>query len=403
MATYLYRLISTESKICEGTAEGTFGFLVKKQLEKDGSTVLFITKEKKFFKTQISLPFLDRVSTYEKILFFRNFSMMLDSGVSISTSLHTLKKQFKSLSVQKIMSTIAREVENGNRLSRAMEKYPRIFPLHVTKTIEVGEQSGSLSQTLSKISDDIEKNYELKRKVGSAIAYPVIILLFMLSTALLLVIFVLPQLMNLYGDLGAQPPWITRWLSHVGSFALVHPILLFASALVIFATFWYLLRIKRARYMIHLFILHMPVIGNLVREYNIVRFTRALTTLLSSGITFINALDACKSTLNNEVYLQNIEKIYPVILHGGTFSSAIESLPFLFPEQLRQTIIVGENAGKMKECFRHNSVHYERSVNYQTQMLTTLIEPFLMLAVGLMVGLLAYSIFAPLYQVTTLF
>ena len=401
MIEYRYKLIDKEHKIKEGCTSGHCLYLVKKALQKDGSTLLYIARTKASFIHK-HLPFLTMVhmKPIQKILFFRNFSMMLSAGIPIATSLTTLKNQLKSQGVKNVIASIIKDIENGRTLSESMLKYPKLFPEYISKTVEIGEQSGTLSEILDRISEDLESNYQLKRKVIGAIIYPVIIILVMTTTAFVLVIFVLPQIMALYTDLGAPIPIATIYLDAFGKFCLNNPILIAISFLLFLVLSYIANRIQKSRLVIHHVFIRIPIFGTLVREYNIVRFTRALTTLLGSGITLVHAIEAAKSTINNEAYIQSINKIYPMVLNGARFSETILISPFLFPDQLRQTILIGEKTGKLKESFDTSSIHYERSVNYQTQMLTTLIEPILMLISGVLVGALAFAIFMPLYGVT---
>ena len=403
MIEYRYKILDNKQNIKEGIISGLNEYFVKKKFEEQGSAVLFLSRTKATF-IQKHLPFLTTayMKPIEKILFFRNFSMMLNAGIPISTALTTLKNQIKRKGSQDAIIAIIKDVENGRTLSESMLKFPKLFPQHISKTVQIGEQSGTLSDILDKISEDLESNYQLRRKVIGAIIYPVIILSVMVATAFILIIFVLPQIMSLYADLGAETPAMTVMLDKFGKFCLNNPILILITTIIVFVLFYIALRIEKSRFVLHTIIVRIPVFGTLIREYNLVRFTRALTTLLASGITLVHALDAARSTIKNEAYIKSVDKIYPIILNGGKFSEAIAHAPFLYPEQLRQTILIGEQTGKLRESFQMASTHYERSVNYQTQMLTTLIEPILMLVAGVLVGTLAFAIFMPLYGVTAI-
>lgn len=399
MAKYTYKIITKDNTIKEGSIEAPFGLMAKRQLEKDGSTVMHIDKTGHRLLASLPAITITSMSPIEKIMFFRNFAMMLDSGISISESLSTLTNQLRGYGAKQAVARMGRDIENGGSLSSAMKKHPNIFPMYIAKTIEVGEHSGTLSRTLDRISLDLEKNYELRRKVISAIAYPLVIVVLMCMTALLLVIFVLPQLIALFADLGAPLPPMTRALNMIGVFAVSYPLQILSTIIAFIIASSLLMRSPTVRYGVHNVWLHLPIFGTLIKEYNLVRFTRVLTTLLSSGITFIHALEASKGTLGNEVYIQSIEKLYPVILNGGNLSDAVRTKPFLFPDQLRQIIEVGERSGKLRQAFERASMHYERSVTFQTQILTTLVEPILMLIAGVLIGGLAFSIFAPIYKV----
>lgn len=400
MFTYTYKALTEENRSVEATKKGYLAWFVRRALEREGMVVIRIAR--KHSRKTGSFDLLNQVAqmtSYSQILFFRNFSMMLESGISMSKILETLQKQAKGAGVSSALRKIQQEVINGKTLSSAMAKYPRLFPEHLTKTIEVGEQSGKLSHTMDRISVDVEKNYELRRKVIGAIMYPLIIIFFMILTAFLLIIFVLPQLTAMFNDLGAPVPIMTVYMQAVGIFVMTYPIEILVVCALALISFFLLMQLRPVRIVVHATLLRVPIFGPLMLEYNLVRLTRALTTLISSGITFTQAIEASKGTLKNEAFRSSLDKIYPVVLHGGSFSDAIGLAPSLYPEQLYQLILVGEQSGRLGYALDKASIHYERSVHFQTQILTTLIEPILMLVAGVLVGSLAYSMFAPLYQI----
>jgi type IV pilus assembly protein PilC len=402
MPTYRYKAISKNYTPVEDTISGPGAWYVRKMLEKRGLLVVRLERDIANNSGRGSVfTRYARLSSYSQILFFRNFAMMLDSGIVISRTLETLSRQMRGIAVRSAIMAVRDEVVGGKRLSQAMERYPRLFPYHIVRTVAVGERSGMLAVTMDKISIDVEKNYELRRKVIGAMLYPVIIIAFMILTAFLMVIFVLPQLTNMFTQLGAPVPTMTRVLQTVGEFIVAHPIQLSTIFILILSTYLALLRIRAFRLLVHKAILHMPIFGPLVLEYNLVRMSRTLTTLISSGLTFADAVETAKTVFKNEAYREALDRIYPIILHGGSFSDALRTSPFLFPDQLLQLVIVGEESGKVGYALEKASTHYERSVQFQTQMLTTVIEPILMLVAGVLVGSLAYSMFAPLYQMTS--
>lgn len=374
---------------------------VRFKLKRDKNTVLFVRRENKNPTLSHKRTGLVSLSSLQQILFFRNLAMMVDSGITLSEALRNSAMQAKGFGVFRVLNNIYFEVSNGTPLSRALQRYPSVFAPYIAKTIEVGEQSGTLSQTLDRISIDLERGYELRRKVIGAISYPMIILFFMLITAALLIVMVLPQIVKLFADLDAELPTTTKLLQAAGEFMRNHPIEIVGGLLIIVVSFFLLMRVRGFRLFVHASLLRLPVFGNLLKEYSLSVLTRALSTLLASGITFVQALETVKGTVRNESYIHMLERMYPVVLQGGLFSDAMQVSPFHFPDQFRYLVEVGENTGKLKASFEKASTHYERSVLFQTQMLTTLLEPLLMLVAGVLVGFLAFSIFGPLYNIAT--
>jgi type II secretory pathway component PulF len=401
MWTYYYKAVSkSDHRSVESTTKAWSEWLLRRKLIKDGMVVISVNRTGATKHPSTILAEVATMGSYDQILFFRNFAMMLDSGITISHVLETLITQVRGVGVAGAIERIKSEVLNGRTLSSAMAKFPRMFPEHIVKTVEVGEQSGKLADAMDRISIDIESNFQLRRKVIGAISYPLIILVFMLLTAFLMVVFVLPQLIKMFEDLGAPVPALTRMLVNLGEFVIGNPILIFAVIVLAVSGFSVLMRVQPVRRFVHEALLRMPLFGRLMLEYNLIQITRALTTLVASGITFTHAIDVSRGVIRNEAYRSALDDIYPIVLHGGSFSDAIATNKILFPEQLRQMVLVGEQSGRLGYALEKISGHYDRSVQFQTQMLTTVIEPILMLVAGILVGMLAYSMFTPLYGVT---
>ena len=399
MFQYIYKIITPERVVREGEMRSWSSLLVRRKLEREQNIVIYVNRKKGKILGQFSQSTIVSMSNIQRILFFRNMAMMLDSGINLSSALHSMVGQVQGIGTKRVFQNIYSEVSNGTKLSVALAKYPTLFPKYIVKTIEVGEQSGTLVHTLDRISLDLERAYELRRKVISAILYPIIILFFMLAAAVLLVVMVLPQIASLFAELDEPLPVTTRVLQDVGIFITTYTLQILLVLTTIVFSFIISLRIRRFRLIVHATVLRVPVFGPLLREYTLSVFTRALGTLLSSGITFVQALESVKGTLRNESYIQVVEKIHPVVIQGGSFSDALRSAPFHFPEQFRNLVEVGENTGKLRPAFEKASDHYERSVLFQTQILTTVIEPMLMIVAGVLVGFLAFSIFGPLYGI----
>jgi len=401
MAIYNYKIITPERTVTEGKMSGYSAIWVRFKLSRQKNTVLLVQKENKLQNTISKRPGLVSLSSIQRILFFRNMAMMLDSGICLADALFNNANQARGIGVKRAMTNIYSEVSNGSTFSKALSRYPSLFPIYLTKTIEVGEQSGTLPKTLDRISQDLEKSYELRRKVVGAISYPVIILIFMVITAILLIVMVLPQIIKLFADLDAPVPATTLFLQSAGNVLSTYPLQIATGLIATVIAFSFLMKIRRFRLIVHAGLLRIPIFGTLIREYSLSVFTRALGTLLSSGVTFVQALDTVKGTLKNESYIQTIENMYPIVLQGGAFSDAMRISSFHFPDQFRYLVEVGESTGRLQSSFEKASTHYERSVMFQTQMLTTVLEPILMLIAGLLVGYLAFSIFGPLYGIAT--
>ena len=397
MPDFQYKVLTKNQQIKEGTISALFKFNAKRELTRDGSILIQIFNPATSIFEK-SVPFLGGFSLGEKIYFFRNLSMMIDSGVSAIESLEIVSDQVKDGKVKKTILKIGEDVRNGKRLSEAMRKFPKYFPEYIVENVNMGDQAGRLSETLNRISADLEKDDELRKKVFGAIAYPLVVVGVMVIVVIALMFFILPGISQLFIDLDAPVPLPTKILLDFADFIRATPFLIPAILLGFILLITIGLKFKRTRYILHYILLKVPVFGELMKDYNLVLFFRSLEALFKSGIPIVATVEIARNTTNNEVYKKALEKVEPALLHGVSFSDTIAPFPHLFSKQTRKIIMVGERAGKMEESFSRISDYYLRSVDYKTRMLTVLIEPFLMLALGIVVGLLALSIFLPIYN-----
>lgn len=406
MPNYSYKLVNKDNKLHGGLIKARSKKRAHKTLSQDGSTVLLIYREKdSLFSKDLQLPawLSSGFSTYEKIIFFRNLATMLSAGVSLSSSLRVFEEQARKKKLKKIFDKMAHDVENGRTLSNAMRKHPRQFSEFVIEAVNVGEITGELSMGLDKIAADLERDYELTRKVTSAMAYPIVIVTVMIAVVALLIVYVLPKISELFHELNTPLPLPTRILLGIGSFFGQYPYVMPLSAMVFLTAFILIKKYEKTRYWLHYGILRIPVFGEIIKEFNLARFFRAVESLITSGVSLVKAVEVSKKTLKNSVYRRALSAIEPVLLHGGRLTDALKPFPFLFVPQVRHIVDVGEKTGKFDEIFLKLAEHYERTINHKTQMLTALIEPVIMVAIGIIVGGVAISIFLPIYQTATLF
>jgi type IV pilus assembly protein PilC len=402
MATYTYKLV-TKSNVVEGGTISAFSqWAAKRKLtQKNGSTLLVLARNKTpLLKKEIALPAF-RIPPFERILFFRNLAIMISAGLSLPESLRVVEDQINSSHIKKAIRHITHDVTNGQTLSRAIGKHKRFFPEHLAETVYLGEKAGELPKTLDRISVDLELNHELKRKVIGAITYPLIVIFVMLAVVTTLMIIVLPNIAQLFSEVGADLPIPTKILLSFSSFISTNPYIIVGIGIGIIAVSLAFVSIKPMRYMLHYTVLKLPVFGGLIQEYNLARFFRAAESLISSGNSLVTAVAVSKKTLRNKLYHTALTSIHTALLHGVPLSETLKGHVFLFPPQTQKLVQVGEQSGKFEETFRHIALYFDRSVHHKTQMLSVMIEPVLMLVIGVFVGGLALSIFLPIYQIST--
>lgn len=350
-------------------------------------------------KTKI--PFLSRLSAKEKIIFFKYLAVMIDAGTPLEKGLIAIHSQSRSALMHKILHIILTDVASGEFLSTSLKKMPQLFDPMSISLITVGENSGTLSQSLLRIGEQIEKSQELKHKIQSALLYPVIVIVATGAIAAYLLLVLLPQITPMFQTLNVKIPWTTRVVVAASSFVLHNGIYLLLGFVVFVICVMLLLRIPKIRFVFDAMLLRLPVMGRLVKQVQIAQFSRILGTLLKSGVTIIEALSIAGTALSNAVYRQTMLAMSREIQNGSSISTHLFAKRNLFPPFITQMISMGEESGKLDDSFLFVASFAEREVDDATKTLTTVLEPLLMLAIGGLVGFIAIAIITPIYQLTS--
>lgn len=398
MPKFDYRATDKTGKMTEGTVVSLTKRGARKKISIKGQEVISLYRNTSGdFLNKINLVLAGGFSKTEHINFFRNLSAMISSGVSIVEALEILSEQVKSPKVKKVILAIGNDTKNGQKLSKAMAKFPKYFSASIIETINTGDVSGKLAEALNNIANDLEKDEELKKKVVGAIAYPAVITVVMIIVLIAFAFYILPGIGGIFTELGAEVPLPTKIILSSSDFMKAHPLGILGTVFAMIVIFYVCLKIKKTRYVIHYLILKFPLFGELIKEYNLILLFRSLQTLYDSGVSLAYATEIAKKTTTNDVYIKTLDGIQPILMHGVPFSGAISPFPFLFSKQTQKIIWVGEKTGKMNEALYRIVNYYEHSVDYRTKMLTVMIEPILMVIIGIVVGGLALSIFMPIY------
>ena len=403
MPKFTYKLVNKKDKVIGGSITARSKAQALKKINQDGSTVLFVIPDKDPRLSRKILSLGSGFSTTNKILFFRNLAAMIASNVSVVDALRVFQEQERSKQMKKVITAMVRDIENGAKLSDAMKKNPRYFSEYIIGTVDIGELSGRLVETLDRISEDLQYEYDLKKTVQASLAYPAVVLCSMTVVLITMMVYVLPKIADLFRELDAELPFITKVLISISTFIRMHPFILAGSIMGIFVLLLLSLKTKKGRFIISYMNLRMPVFGSLIKETNLALFFRTLEALFSSGISLVHSIDIAKKTVKNELYKKSLEAIKPILVHGTKLSDALKPFPFLFPLQIQRIVEVGEQSGKLEESFKRLNMYYDRNVRHKTKTLTSLIEPVILIVVGISVGIIALSIFLPIYESVQVF
>lgn len=344
--------------------------------------------------------FLNRVTFNDVVDFTRQLAIMLNAGLTIVEALEILRKQVMKESLHKIIIDIETQIKAGNSMSFVLRQYPQYFSNLYIALVKSGEASGKLSEILLRLSENLEKQREFRGKLRGALIYPVFILSAMVGVMFIMITFVIPKLLELYKNFQVDLPFSTKLLIAVSSFsATFWPIILLVVAGTIIGVRQFL-QTKRGKVMKDSLVLQLPVVKGVIRMAALVDSTRTLAILVGSGVSILESLSIIIDTTENLIYKESFAKVYKKVEKGQSLGGAFGE-DLLFPPILTQMTIVGENTGHLDDTLTRLSKYFEFESELAIKTMTTLIEPSILVILGLSVGGLVFSIITPIYNLTT--
>lgn len=336
----------------------------------------------------------------DKILFVQHLSIAIKSGMSLYDGLSMIRKQSRSRSMKKILDTIITDINNGSFLSTSLEKYKGVFGDLFINVVRVGEASGTLTENLAYLSHEMKKTNTLRKKVRGALIYPAIVMTLTLVIATGMVVFVIPKLLTVFSNVEFQLPLATRILIAISNFLRTEWTITLGGVFGFFIGFWFLLKINKVRYYFHYLIIFSPIFGRMVRQMNMSNIARTLSLLLKSGTKIVEAIQITAETTYNLVYKKELQKASELAKTGEYLSKHFATREHLFAPIMTNMIAVGENTGNLTENLSYLSDYYEETVDDFTKNLSTVLEPLLLVVLGIVVGFIALAVILPIYQVT---
>jgi type IV pilus assembly protein PilC len=357
-----------------------------------------VPKKKKRFKFRTG-----RVNLTGKMFFLDNLSTMLKAGLALTPALETLSKESKNKYLQKVIIHLKNRVENGQLLSVSMREHTDVFSEMIIATVEVGENTGLLADALGNLAAILKAQKKLRSKVLSAMMYPVIVLIALIGVSIFLALFVFPQLVAIFEDSGVKLPFVLKavqggisMMQNYGGFLLI--------GLAIFlVAIWFILKLPKPKLLLHQFLMKIPFLGNLIKELSLTRFAGNLNALLVSGLSIVKSFEIVAKTLGNLYYRKTVQNISEELAKGISLAKAMEQRPHLFPSLTVQLCQIGENTGTLDDILKKIANYYEERVDNVLSNLSSIIEPVLLILVGLAVGFIAISVIGPMYELTLSF
>jgi len=404
MPIFYYKAAQPNGTIIEGELEAPQKKIVIETLERQGLLPLAVElKEKGIVQTVkrgFGLYLFQGITTLDKIVLVRHLSTMIKAGMGLLEAVEILMEDATKPLMKKILSQAKFNLEKGIPLSATFAAYPKYFPPVIVNLLKAGEASGNLERVLDQISEQLQKEYDLIRKVRNAMAYPIILLVASFGVVILLLVFVLPRLAKIFSQTGIKLPLITRILVAISK-VLTYNIFLTLGVIILLVIFIFALRkFPKTKKILASLYNRTPILKDLIKKIALTRFCRVLNTLLVSGIPIMDALQITALAVSNEIYKEAILKtVEKDIAKGISLGKSLSQNPEIFPRLVTSMISIGEKAGSLEMVLRALSNFYEEEVDSTLRNLVSILEPILLLFVGFIVGSVALSIILPVYQV----
>lgn len=347
------------------------------------------------------LPFTFKgVSRNDIVFFTRQLASMLSSGLTLMQALSILKNQTQKKAMSEVTQVIVTDLENGKTFSSAIEKFPSIFSPVYIALIRTGEASGLLDKILLKLAENLEKEQELRGTIKNVLLYPAIVIVMMVLVVAVMMVFVIPQLSDLYSNIDKQLPLPTLIVINSSNILLNYwPYLLLLLVIsIISVRKWY--SNESGRRTVDTYLLKIPVVNKLIVETVMADFTRTLGLLIGSGSLVVESLLKTSGVVNNSVYKSEIVLIAKRVEKGISIGDALEASN-IFPSMVVEMVRIGEQTGKLNESLMRASEYYEREIEGGVHTMTTILEPIILLFLALGVGFLIFAVVAPIYELVS--
>jgi type IV pilus assembly protein PilC len=403
MPNYEYAARDISGQIIRGRAEAENEKVLAQRLAREGYKVVSIRREK-VAGAGFAIPFFGGVKIADLAIFSRQFSTMIDAGVTLVKALSVLEEQTTSGTLRKVINQVRRDVEGGESLSRAMAKHPRVFSDLYVGLVRAGEVGGALEEVLQRIAKFLEDDLALRRKVKGALTYPIIVVGFALMIILILVTFVVPRFIQMIAEItqktGAEQelPPLTRGLMSFSQFVIHKWYWIIAILVGLFMVYRVLKSTRWGKRAWDFLMLKAPVIGKLSHKLALARFARTLATLLGSGVPILQAMETTAGTVGNSIIGDAIMEARARIREGDPIAGPMQKSKY-FPPMVVHMVSVGEESGALDDMLLKIAEFYEQEVDTAIQSLSDAIQPVVLVLLGGAVLVILIALWGPIITV----
>ncbi len=397
MPTYRYSAMDPTGRTVTGTLEADSFELVRAKLSDLSYHVLSIRQARAGSAFQEAFASMQRVKLRDLVVFSRQFATMIDAGLSVVKCLDILQKQARNPKMKQVTGDVKRDVAGGMSLTEALQKHPRIFsPLYVNM-IRSAEAGGILDQVLDRLATFLEKEQETRNKIKSAMTYPAVVFCFACLMLVGLLFFVLPKFKGIFETMGLELPLTTKLMLNSSTYMKNYWYIALVVIIGIVVVAKLFARTERGKYALDAAKLQLPVFGDLILKTCVSRFARTFGTLITSGVPVLRALDIVSETAGNRVVAETVIRARTSIKEGEKISTPLFGSK-IFPVMVTQMIAIGEETGRLDQMLGKVANFYDDEVDNTLKSLTSLIEPLMIVGLGLIVGFIAVSVISPIYE-----
>jgi type IV pilus assembly protein PilC len=341
-----------------------------------------------------------RVPQSQKIFFVQHLRVMIRSGISLTSALDTLASQSDNKTFKAVLTGVYYDIQKGKSLSDSLAKYPRIFDELFINMIKAGEATGKLEEVLERLYIQMKKNYDLRSKIKGAFIYPVIVIVAMVFIGIGMMVFVIPRITPVFAEVGATMPLATRILINLSNFIINNGIILTIILIIIIILIIRFLKTKKGKYYFDLILLKLPIISPIIKKINLAIFARTMSSLLKTDIPIVQNFKITANVLDNELYRDALLQASERVKKGLAIKEIIKKFPELFPPVVTQMVAVGEETGSLDVVLDELANFYEDEVFQIMNNLPSIIEPVIIIILGLGVTWIAIAVIMPMYSLS---
>lgn len=394
---YAWRGVDRDGHIVTGNISAVSPDVVREQLKQQRIRATRVQRQCDV-PVWLKLQTKSRISTRDITQLTRQLATLLHAGVPLLQALHLLERGGNKVALKSMLRDLLAQIEGGITLSQALQRHTSFDALYCN-LVAVGELTGRLDTMLERLANHLEKSEALRISIRTALVYPTAVLGIAISVTFLILIFVVPAFQNIFATFGAELPWLTKWVIALSESVEEYGLLVLSLCIV---SMWWLKRQLTQRWhwrhSLQGWLLHIPIAGPLTRHACTARWTRTLATLFSAGIPLTDALEAVQGVTGHLWFQAATQNIRQQLIQGRALSQALDSTNDLFPDMVVQMCAIGEESGALDHMLEKTAEHYEREVDSTVARLSTLLEPFIMVVLGVLIGGLVMALYLPIFQ-----